>query len=108
MIEIKIEDNGECKIAISGNERLCAFEMSLIAQKLFKENKFIADSFVFGLANRRSKEEMLEVVDMAYKSIEMENMSKDIKSKNKNKDVLKEIDSLLDDILKDLLGGKKE
>ena len=107
MIEIKVKDGGECKIAINGDIVQCAHQMSQVAKHIFKQTPLIADSLLLGIASERTKEEMLEVVDMAYKSIEMGNMSKDVKDKHKNKEDLKEPDSLLSDILKDLFGGKK-
>lgn len=98
MLNIEVKDNGECKIVISGDEKQCAFQMSQVAKHIFKQNPLIADSFLFGLASERTKEQMLNQVERAYTSIEM---GKVIKSNLDDK----AIEKIVQDLMKNICGG---
>ena len=100
MINIEVKDSGECKIVISGDEKMCAYQMTHIARHIFKENPLVSAGFLFGLANERPKEAMLKEVDRAYLSIEM---GKALKSGLDDK----ALDKLLDKFVDEIFGGGK-
>lgn len=70
MIEIKI-DNEKTKIQINGKGDEVGYQVAVMAKALAQENRLLAGSLIFGVAQVLTREEIMEELDKNDKASRM-------------------------------------
>ena len=70
MIEIKV-DNEKTKIQLNGKGDEVGYQVAVIAKAIAQENKMLAGSLIFGVAQVLTREEIMEELDKNDKASKM-------------------------------------